>query len=97
MKGRSRGLLIGGLVVAMVATLGGMEALPGRDSGRADQAAGGDKDESGGLLSRLGDAARGLADGGEGRARPEVVGAGLFQAEKPLAGKRGRRRSGSGS
>ncbi|MFE9207575.1 hypothetical protein, partial [Micromonospora sp. NPDC007230] len=64
-----------------------MEALPGRDSDRADQAAGSGKDDEGGLLSRLGDAARGLVDGGSGRARPEVVSAGLFQAEKPLQGR----------
>ncbi|OKI58008.1 hypothetical protein A6A27_07155 [Micromonospora sp. CB01531] len=74
-------------MVAMVATLGGMEALPGGDSDRADQAAGSGKDDEGGVLSRLGDAARGLVGGGSGRARPEVVSAGLFQAEKQPAGK----------
>ncbi|MFU8874456.1 DNRLRE domain-containing protein [Micromonospora sp. SL4-19] len=89
-KRRARGLLIGGLVVAVVATMGGLEALSGRDpdrSGRADQAADTAKDDDGGLLSRVGDAARGLVGSGSGGARPEVVSAGLFRDEKLPAGK----------
>lgn len=88
MKGRSRGLLIGGLAVAVVATLGGTEAVPGRDPGRTDQAVGSAKDDGGGFLSRFGDAAHGLVDGGPRRARPEVVSAGLFRDEKPPAAKK---------
>ncbi|MFE9653200.1 DNRLRE domain-containing protein [Micromonospora sp. NPDC006431] len=67
-----------------------MEALSGRDpdrAGRADQAASGAKDGDDGLLSRIGDAARGLVGSGSGGARPEVVSAGLFRDEKPPVGK----------
>ncbi|WP_176738273.1 DNRLRE domain-containing protein [Micromonospora pallida] len=64
-----------------------MEAVTGRDPGRTDQAAHSAKDDEGGLLSRLGDAARGLVDGGPDRARPEAISAGLFRSEKALPGK----------
>ncbi|MBQ0901308.1 DNRLRE domain-containing protein [Micromonospora sp. U21] len=84
MKKKARGPLIGGLVLAMVATLGGMEVLPDQDPQRAGQAA---SAEDEGLLSRLGNAARGLVDGGPRKAKPEVVSAGLAVHEKPPAAK----------
>lgn len=87
MKRRSRGPLIGGLALAMVATLGGMEVLPDRNPARTEHAASA-KDDEGGLLSRLGDAARELVNGGRGKAKPEVISAGLARDEKPLAGRK---------
>ncbi|GAA4572708.1 hypothetical protein GCM10023176_36200 [Micromonospora coerulea] len=84
MKRRSRGPLIGGLVLAMVATLGGMEVLPDRNPDSGDRTASAAKKDEG-LLSRLGGAARQLVDGGPGKAKPEVVSAGLSLSEKPPA------------
>lgn len=81
MKGRSRGLLIGGLVVTMVATLGGTTVLPGRDTDRSDQAAA--HNDDGGLLSRLGEAARDLVGGGSGRTKPEAASAAPAALKKP--------------
>ncbi|MFJ8582046.1 DNRLRE domain-containing protein [Micromonospora sp. NPDC093277] len=87
MRRSSRGPLIGGLALAMVATLGGAAVLPDRNPAANGQAAESAKDDRG-LLNRLGDAARGLVDGGSHRAKPEVVSAGLFRNEKPLAGQK---------
>ncbi|MEV4481857.1 DNRLRE domain-containing protein [Micromonospora coxensis] len=86
MKRRSRGPLIGGLVLALVATLSGMEALPGEQPDQrlkdADQAANAAEDD--GFLQRMGNAAREMVGGGgPGRAKPEVVSAGLAVSEKP--------------
>ncbi|WP_262285999.1 DNRLRE domain-containing protein [Micromonospora sp. MA102] len=81
MKRRSRGPLIGGLALALVATLGGSQVL-------LDRSAAGTTEADGGLLDRLGDAARGLVDGGQGRTKPEVVSAGLSLSEKPPAAKK---------
>ncbi|WP_445319867.1 golvesin C-terminal-like domain-containing protein [Micromonospora sp. ZYX-F-536] len=86
MKRRSRGPLIGGLALAMVATLGGMEVLPDRTPQRTDQVAEAKDDE--GLLSRLGGAARQLVNGGPRGAEPEVVSAGLSLSEQPPAAKK---------
>lgn len=80
MKRRSRGPLIGGLAWAMMATLGGMEALPDRNPAGADRTASAQAED--GLLSRLGNAARDLVNGGPRRAKPEVVAAGLARNEK---------------
>ncbi|MEU4770963.1 DNRLRE domain-containing protein [Micromonospora sp. NPDC023644] len=77
MKRKLRGPLIAGLVVALAATVGGTQVLSDRKPEKAATAA---KDD--GLLSRLGDAAKGLVDGGSRPARPEVVGAGLTVQEK---------------
>ncbi|MFR9779161.1 hypothetical protein ACL02O_24290, partial [Micromonospora sp. MS34] len=84
MKRRARGPLIGGLALAMVATLGGTASLTDQDPARTGQVAGDTKDAAGGLLSRLGDAARGLVNGGSGRAAPEIINAGLARDEKPV-------------
>ncbi|MET7818024.1 DNRLRE domain-containing protein [Micromonospora zamorensis] len=86
MKRRSRGPLIGGLALVMVATLGGMEVLPDRTPERTDQVAEAKDDQ--GLLSRLGGAARQLVNGGPGGAEPEVVSAGLSVNEQPPAAKK---------
>ncbi|MGN9892070.1 golvesin C-terminal-like domain-containing protein [Micromonospora sp. L31] len=72
-------------MLALVATLGGMEALPGRQPDQrladADLTAGAPEDE--GLFSKLGNAARDMVDGGPRKARPEAVSAGLAVNEKP--------------
>ncbi|MFD6716865.1 DNRLRE domain-containing protein [Micromonospora chalcea] len=89
MRRPSRGALIGGLALAMVATLGGAAVLPDRDPAATEQAAApSGKNDDSGLLDRLGDAARGLVAGGGNRARPEVVSAGLHRDEKPVAGRK---------
>ncbi|MEV4465897.1 DNRLRE domain-containing protein [Micromonospora echinofusca] len=77
MKRKLRGPLIAGLVVALAATVGGTQVLSDRKPEKTATAA---KDD--GLLSRLGDAAKGLVDGGSRPARPEVIGAGLAVQEK---------------
>ncbi|MER7473983.1 DNRLRE domain-containing protein [Micromonospora sp. NPDC000018] len=77
MKRKLRGPLIAGLVVALAATLGGTQVLSEREPDSAATAA-----EDDGLLSRLGDAAKGLVDGGSRPAKPEVIGAGLTVQEK---------------
>ncbi|MBM0237950.1 hypothetical protein JNW88_13765 [Micromonospora sp. ATA32] len=87
MKRRSRGPLIGGLVLAMVATLGGMEVLPDRSPDSGDRTASAANEDEG-VLSRLGGAARELVDGGPRKAKPEVVSAGLSLSEKPPAAKK---------
>jgi RHS repeat-associated protein len=71
----------------MVATLGGMEVLPDRHSDTSEPAASAAKQDEG-LPSRLGGAARQLVDGGPGRAKPEVVSAGLSLSEQPPAAKK---------
>ncbi|MFU8854667.1 hypothetical protein ACNAW0_27390, partial [Micromonospora sp. SL1-18] len=88
MKRRTRVPLIGGLVLAMVATLGGMEVLPDHSPDRVDRADGAAGTSDGGLLARLGDAAQLLVSGGGGRAKAEVISAGLAVSEKPPAAKK---------
>ncbi|NYT95324.1 DNRLRE domain-containing protein, partial [Salinispora sp. H7-4] len=67
------------LVLALVATLGGIEVLSRRDWGGASTASAGD-----GFFSRLGRAAWSLVDGGESpRGRAEEVRAGLVVHEEP--------------
>ncbi|SCG67212.1 RHS repeat-associated core domain-containing protein [Micromonospora siamensis] len=95
MEKRSRVPLIGGLVVALVATLGGMEALPGRYSGpQAAHAAPkgaptpeGTAEEDDGFLSKLGRAARGVVAGGKPEAKAEAPAAGLAVSEPPAEAK----------
>ncbi|WP_405104077.1 DNRLRE domain-containing protein [Micromonospora sp. NBC_01412] len=65
----------------MVATLGGTTVLPGRDTDRSDQAAA--HNDDGGLLSRLGEAARDLVGGGSGRTKPEAASAAPAALKKP--------------
>ncbi|MFG1777592.1 DNRLRE domain-containing protein [Micromonospora sp. NPDC049048] len=77
MKRKLRGPLIAGLVVALAATVGGTQVLSEREP---DNAATAEQDD--GLLSRLGDAAKALVDGGSRPGRPEVVSAGLAVQEK---------------
>ncbi|MER7415782.1 DNRLRE domain-containing protein [Micromonospora peucetia] len=77
MKRKLRGPLIAGLVVALAATVGATETLSERKPENAATAA-----QDDGLLSRLGDAAKGLVDGGSRPAKPEVVSAGLAVQEK---------------
>ncbi|MGI5519790.1 DNRLRE domain-containing protein [Micromonospora sp. CA-259024] len=85
MKKRMRGPLIGGLALALVATLGGMEVLPDQHpnaTDRADRTASAAEDE--GFLSRVGKAAESLVGGGgSDRARPEAISAALAVHEKP--------------
>ncbi|WP_158074084.1 golvesin C-terminal-like domain-containing protein [Micromonospora sp. CB01531] len=64
-----------------------MEVLPDRSPDRTDRAADTSNADSG-LIARLGDAARALVDGGPGRAKPEVISAGLAQSEKPPAARK---------
>ncbi|MFI0797085.1 DNRLRE domain-containing protein [Micromonospora rubida] len=65
----------------MVATLGGTTVLPGRDTDRSEHAAA--HNDDGGLLLRLGEAARHLVGGGSGRAKPEAVSAAPVALTKP--------------
>ncbi|MBG6106099.1 MULTISPECIES: DNRLRE domain-containing protein [Micromonospora] len=82
MKKKLRGPLIGGLALALVATLGGMEVLPDQQPDSADRAASAAEDD--GFLSRIGKAADNLVGGsGSGRAKPEAVSAALAVQEKP--------------
>ncbi|MGK5441503.1 DNRLRE domain-containing protein [Micromonospora sp. URMC 105] len=74
-------------MLALVATLGGMEALPDDEPGTATVPTATATEEEG-FLSKLGSAARGLVDPGPRKARPEVVGAGLAMSEKPPAAKK---------
>ncbi|MEV0427822.1 DNRLRE domain-containing protein [Micromonospora sp. NPDC050495] len=64
-----------------------MEVLPDRTPERADRASH-TSDADGGLIARLGDAARGLVEGGSGRAKAEVGSAGLSLSEKPPTAKK---------
>ncbi|MDH6462647.1 RHS repeat-associated protein [Micromonospora sp. A200] len=80
MKRRSRGPLVGGLVLALVATVGWME-VPDDQRGGAVPVAKAEEDD--GFFSKLDNAARDLVDGGPRKARPEVVGAGLTVSEQP--------------
>ncbi|MEV4764361.1 DNRLRE domain-containing protein [Micromonospora chokoriensis] len=87
MKKRLRGPLIGGLALALVATLGGTEVLSDRQPDSADRAASAVEDD--GFLSRVGKAADNLVGGsGSGRAKPEVISAGLAVQEKPPEAKK---------
>ncbi|WP_433649917.1 DNRLRE domain-containing protein [Micromonospora zamorensis] len=87
MKKKLRGPLIGGLTLALVATLGGTEVLSDHQPDSADRAANAAEDD--GFLSRVGKAADNLVGGsGSDRARPEVVSAGLAVQEKPPAAKK---------
>ncbi|MEV1154938.1 DNRLRE domain-containing protein [Micromonospora chokoriensis] len=87
MKKRLRGPLIGGLALALVATLGGTEVLSDRQPDSADRAASAAEDD--GFLSRVGKAADNLVGGsGSGRAKPEVISAGLAVQEKPPEAKK---------
>ncbi|MFD6679900.1 golvesin C-terminal-like domain-containing protein [Micromonospora parva] len=82
MKKKLRGPLIGGLALALVATLGGTEVLSDRQPDSADRAASAAEDD--GFLSRVGKAAESLVGGGESdRARPEAVSAALAVHEQP--------------
>ncbi|MFI7576539.1 DNRLRE domain-containing protein [Micromonospora sp. NPDC049497] len=83
MKQRLRGPLIAALVLALVATLGGMEALRRHEPDRSSTASAGEDD---GFLDRLGRAARGLVGGGRDRVRPEEIVAGLRLDQKPKPG-----------
>ncbi|SIS03703.1 hypothetical protein SAMN05444858_14812, partial [Micromonospora avicenniae] len=80
MARRWRVPVVGGLALVLVATLGGMEALPGQASRPADQTA--SAEDGKGLFGRLGDAARGMVGDGPSRPRPEVISAGLSVQEK---------------
>ncbi|SCL69514.1 DNRLRE domain-containing protein [Micromonospora peucetia] len=82
MKRKLRGPLIAGLVVALAATVGATEALSERKPENAATTA-----QDDGLLPRLGDAAKGLVDGGSRPAKPEVVSAGLAVQEKAAPAK----------
>ncbi|MEV1143676.1 DNRLRE domain-containing protein [Micromonospora sp. NPDC049799] len=82
MKRKLRGPVIASLTVALVATLGGTAVL----SDQKPQSSAGADDEPG-LLERIGDAAKGLVDGGDPPPEPEVVGAGLAVNEKPTPAK----------
>ncbi|BCL12656.1 hypothetical protein GCM10017556_03950 [Micromonospora sagamiensis] len=72
------------LVLALVATLGGVVTMAARDRPQSTASADG-HDE--GLLDQLGKAARNLVDGGGSRGRTEPVTAGLAVHEKALPGK----------
>ncbi|MGS2615359.1 golvesin C-terminal-like domain-containing protein [Micromonospora sp. LZ34] len=82
MKRKLRGPLIAALVLALVATLGGTQLLPDQERNSAANSEG-----DGNLLSRLGDAAGNLVNGGSRPAKPEVVSAGLAVQEKAPAAK----------
>ncbi|GAA1874239.1 golvesin C-terminal-like domain-containing protein [Asanoa iriomotensis] len=72
MNKRLRGLLIVALVLALVVSVGGMEALPGQQRDRTTDSAGG------GFVDRLRDTARGIVGGGRSSApRSEAVSAGI--------------------
>lgn len=76
-----------GLALALVATLGGTEVLSDRQPDSADRAASAAEDD--GFLSRVGKAADNLVGGsGSGRAKPEVISAGLAVQEKPPEAKK---------
>ncbi|SCL24616.1 AfsR/SARP family transcriptional regulator [Micromonospora inyonensis] len=85
MRARVRGplILVLVLVLALVATLGGVVTMAARDRPQSTASADG-HDE--GLLDQLGKAARNLVDGGS-RGRTEPVTAGLAVHEKALPGK----------
>ncbi|MER6591124.1 DNRLRE domain-containing protein [Micromonospora purpureochromogenes] len=84
MRQRLRGPLIVALVLALVATLGGMETLRQYQPDPAATASAGDDD----ILTRLGKAARGLVGGGAAKAPAEAVRAGLYVEQKLPAGVR---------
>ncbi|MEH1057232.1 DNRLRE domain-containing protein [Micromonospora sp. CPCC 206171] len=84
MRQRLRGPLIVALVLALVATLGGMETLRQYQPDPAASASAGDDD----TLTRLGKAARGLVGGGAAKAPAEAVRAGLYVEQKLPAGVR---------
>ncbi|WP_446210444.1 golvesin C-terminal-like domain-containing protein [Micromonospora sp. IBSANI012] len=84
MRQRLRGPLIVALVLALVATLGGMETLRQYQPNPAATASAGDDD----ILTRLGKAARGLVGGGAAKAPAEAVRAGLYVEQKLPAGVR---------
>ncbi|MCW3841999.1 DNRLRE domain-containing protein [Micromonospora yasonensis] len=83
MRQRLRRPLVVALVLAMVATLGGLETLRRYESDQSVTATAGEDE---GFLDRLGRAARNLVNGGPGRARPERVIAGLRLDQKPKPG-----------
>ncbi|MEU4480232.1 DNRLRE domain-containing protein [Micromonospora sp. NPDC023966] len=85
MRQRLRGPLVVALVLALVATLGGMEVLRRSAPERSSTASSG-KEES--FLDRLGRGARQLVDGGRAKAPAEGVRAGLYMAQKLPTGVR---------
>ncbi|MEQ4305513.1 DNRLRE domain-containing protein [Plantactinospora sp. B6F1] len=84
--GKLRGVLATVLLLALVVTLGGVEALPTREP-TPSGAAGGERND-GGWLSRLGEAARGLVGAaGPRRERSEPVSPGLAVDQATPAGR----------
>ncbi|WP_203981222.1 golvesin C-terminal-like domain-containing protein [Planosporangium flavigriseum] len=82
--GKRRAVVIGLLVLALVATLGGLEPVRWDRPARTDAAR--TADDGGGLLSRWGATVRGLVgNGASGRA--ERISAGLAMEQKAPAGK----------
>ncbi|MFB9238417.1 DNRLRE domain-containing protein [Plantactinospora siamensis] len=75
MRQRMRIPLIVVLILAMMGSLGGATVWRSRSAGTTNTAAGSGSHP--GVLSRLGDAARGLVGGGHSRPRPQPVEAGL--------------------
>ncbi|MFC0032530.1 DNRLRE domain-containing protein [Micromonospora chaiyaphumensis] len=85
MRQRLRGPLVVALVLALVATLGGMEVLRRSAPERSSTASAGNEES---FLDRLGRGARQLVNGGRAKAPAEAVSAGLYVAQKPPAGVR---------